>query len=178
MQSRFDDERDTMYARIKSAYHTGFAAVQNISFLIHFGDARACIAAETNQHTAHAVFQDPYSPSKNPELWSLDYFKMLAPCIYNDAVLTTYSAAPQVRRALLEAGFYLARGPAVGRKKEGTLASKKQFSENGLTQDQIDAVLSDIKSTVYRDEHLDALREVILAQRIEQMRKLRATGCL
>jgi tRNA U34 5-methylaminomethyl-2-thiouridine-forming methyltransferase MnmC len=39
------------------------------------------------------------------------------------AILSTFTSAFRVRRALSEAGLAVGRGPAVGRKRTGTLAS-------------------------------------------------------
>lgn len=73
----------------------------------------------------HAVFHDPNSPAKNPEMWALPVFEALRrrcdlarPC-----ALATYSRSTLVRTALLRAGFFVGAGPAVAGKEETTLAA-------------------------------------------------------
>ncbi|MFN0068412.1 MAG: MnmC family methyltransferase [Limisphaerales bacterium] len=73
----------------------------------------------------HAVFFDPNSPVKNPEMWTLPVFAALRarcdparPC-----ALATYSRSTLVRTALLRAGFFVGAGPAVAGKEETTLAA-------------------------------------------------------
>ncbi len=75
--------------------------------------------------TPQAVAYDPYSPSANPEMWTLPLFKRIVarlnparPC-----VLATYSRATLVRVALLLAGFFVGKGAGIGEKEETTLAS-------------------------------------------------------
>ncbi len=69
-----------------------------------------------------AVFLDPFSPKKNPELWTTEFFKELKKRMKKNAILSTYSCAGIVRRNLREAGFIVEDGPVVGRRAPGTLA--------------------------------------------------------
>ena len=73
----------------------------------------------------HAIFYDPYSPSVNPEMWTLEVFAALygrtredAPCL-----LTTYTRSTAVRVTLLLAGWYVGVGGATGEKDETTVAA-------------------------------------------------------
>ena len=75
--------------------------------------------------TPHAVFYDPYSPTVNPEMWTLDVFTALrertradTPCL-----LTTYTRSTAVRVTLLLAGWYVGIGGATGEKEETTVAA-------------------------------------------------------
>jgi len=68
------------------------------------------------------IFHDPFSPKKNPELWTEDFFKELRKHIKKDGILTTYSCAGIVRRNLKAAGFEVKDGPCVGRRSPSTLA--------------------------------------------------------
>jgi tRNA U34 5-methylaminomethyl-2-thiouridine-forming methyltransferase MnmC len=69
-----------------------------------------------------AVFLDPFSPSKNPELWTADFFKDIKERMKKNARLATYSCAGIVRRNLKEAGFAVKDGPRVGRRSPSTIA--------------------------------------------------------
>ena len=73
----------------------------------------------------HAVFYDPYSPTVNPEMWTLDVFAALrertradTPCL-----LTTYTRSTAVRVTLLLAGWHVGIGGATGEKEETTVAA-------------------------------------------------------
>ncbi len=120
----------------------------------------------------HAVFHDAFSPSKNPELWSADFFSEIYRVGADGCMLTTYSSAPQVRGALLEAGFTIERGPSVGKKREGTLAAKGDISQP-LGDSELEEIRNDVKSTPYRDPGLVSTREEILARRISAMKVAR-----
>ncbi len=69
------------------------------------------------------IFLDPFSPKKNPELWTQEFFKQLRKLIKPDGILTTYSCAGQVRRNLKAAGFTVKDGPCVGRRSPSTIAA-------------------------------------------------------
>jgi chorismate dehydratase len=69
------------------------------------------------------VFLDPFSPDRNPELWTPGFLSAVRRRVDRGAILSTYSAAVRVRVALLRAGWRIGAGPRVGRKSSGTLAS-------------------------------------------------------
>jgi hypothetical protein len=73
----------------------------------------------------HAILFDPFSPAKNPAMWTLSLFTALfrlldpsRPC-----ALATYSRSTMTRAALLLAGFYVGAGHASGDKEETTVAA-------------------------------------------------------
>ena len=70
------------------------------------------------------IFLDPFSPKKNPELWSLDFMRILYKILDKNGLLITYSSAMPVLSALKRAGFFVGQTPAVGRKEGGAVASK------------------------------------------------------
>nr|MCK4929469.1 hypothetical protein [Nanoarchaeota archaeon] len=69
------------------------------------------------------ILHDPFSPKKNPELWTESFFKELRKLIKKDGVLTTYSCARIVRNNLKKAGFKVSDGPRVGRRAPSTIAT-------------------------------------------------------
>jgi tRNA U34 5-methylaminomethyl-2-thiouridine-forming methyltransferase MnmC len=169
----FEGFRGEIYHDILDAYKHGTVQSATYGISLLFGDARKSIRTlEIKEVKFDAVFHDAYSPGKNPELWTCDYFTLVRSLMKNDAILTTYSAAPQVRMALINAGFRIGRVPSTGEKKEGTIAfidaQRIPFSD-----EEIDELRENVKSTVYRDETFDSCREKILMRRIEEMRKIR-----
>ena len=92
----------------------------NISIKIILGDAKETIKKVEGKFDA--VFLDPFSPPKNPELWTLAFFIDLKKRMNKGAILATYSCAGIVRRNLKEAGFTVEDGPCIGRKAPATIA--------------------------------------------------------
>ncbi|MGL4370815.1 MAG: tRNA (5-methylaminomethyl-2-thiouridine)(34)-methyltransferase MnmD [Spirochaetota bacterium] len=169
----FNDERDNHYKIIRDAFVSGFYENDKVSIRILFGDARQSVRKLREEgFLFDAVFQDAYSPGKNPELWTLDYFKIIRCLMKDKAILTTYSAAPQIRRAMLESGLKIVRGASTGIKKESTLASVSadlDYSDKLF----IEELFENVKSTVYRDEKMSASRSEILERRINEMKEIR-----
>ena len=64
---QFNDERDEHYKILKNALKEGQYKSNNLSIKIIYGDARESIRTLKNAKF-NAVFQDPFSPGKNPEL--------------------------------------------------------------------------------------------------------------
>jgi len=90
---------------------------------LRLGDARATLGELTGAGDCDAVFLDPFSPRKEGALWSEDFLRRVAARLAPEGWLATYSASFAVRLALVRAGLRVGRGPRVGAKSEGTLAS-------------------------------------------------------
>ncbi len=163
----FNDRRDEIYADIKECYAKGSAQHGNIYLEILFGDARDSL--NKIPHKFNAVFQDPFSPASNPELWSVDYFKALFNLMYDDCILTTYSSADHIRMAMLEAGLLVGMGPSVGKKREGTLAAKTGIIKL-LEEERLAEIRSNVKSEPYRDPGFCLSREEITGNRLDAIR--------
>jgi chorismate dehydratase len=71
------------------------------------------------------VFFDPFSPGKQPEMWSRKVFQKVYNIMKPGAKLSTYSCAKSVRQNIIAAGFKVTDGPIVGRKSPATIAVKK-----------------------------------------------------
>jgi len=166
-QITFNDRKDALYKKIIKSFETGSCTFGNFSVSVKFGDARNSIK-KLDTGMFDAAFQDPFSPSKNPELWSVDFFKELYRVLNKTAAVTTYSSAPQIRMAFLQAGFHIGKGPSVGKKREGTVAVKGS-SANPLSAENIKELHANKKSTPYRDKNLDCKREDILKDRTNRI---------
>ena len=88
------------------------------------GDARSTLPA-LSEDPFDAVFLDPFSPRVEGDLWEVGFLAEIAGRMRPRAVLSTYSSAFAVRLALARAGLALGRGPRVGKKASGTLASPR-----------------------------------------------------
>jgi len=165
----FNDERDGMYSLIKKAYMHGSVRNDGVYIKIEFGDARDSVKKLTGI-SFDAVFFDPFSPSKNPELWSVEFFQEIYRLISDTGILTTYSSAFQIRMALIEAGFIIGRGPAVGGKREGTLAAKSMIIDP-LGDDEVLEMRRNRRAVPYRDADLSDYPPTIRTRRNEEIKK-------
>ena len=86
------------------------------------GNAEQTIKQVTE--TFDIVFLDPFSPKKNPELWTTDFFKEIFKRMKPGARLATYSCARLVRENLKAVGFEVTDGPTIGRWAPATIAKK------------------------------------------------------
>jgi chorismate dehydratase len=169
----FGDDRDIYYKTVLAAFKTGSFLAKNFQIRLYFGDARHNVQKlYHDQVRFDYIFHDPFSPGKNSELWTLDFFALLSEIIEPHGVLTTYSSARQIRSAMHYAGFRVGKGPAMGRKKEGTIATPAGDIQE-LTKEELHELLHSIKATPYRDEHLDARREDISERRRSEMKRKR-----
>ena len=98
--------------------------------IIKLGDARKLIQAEPL--TYHAIYQDAYSPRRNPYLWSVEWFTDLKKVCEKDVILSTYSASSSIRKSLLAAGFKIYAGEKFGLKRTSTRARLTGTSEPAI----------------------------------------------
>ena len=93
---------------------------------VYIGDAREYIKQFKNKFDI--VYQDAFSPSTNPILWTKEYFADIKNAMKEEGVLTTYSIALKIRLALHENGFnlYLNEGSEY---RVATVASTQKLVE-------------------------------------------------
>ncbi len=76
------------------------------------GDARQTIQTLINKKfQAEAIFFDPFSPRRCPQLWTVEFFTQIARCLTSSGKLATYSRSASVRAALLAAGLQIGTLP-------------------------------------------------------------------
>ena len=71
------------------------------------------------------VFFDPFSPKKQPEMWSAELLQKIYKKMKQGGKLSTYSCARMVRDNLKSAGFEVIDGPIIGRRSPATIAVKR-----------------------------------------------------
>ncbi len=96
-----------------------------VRWSVHLEDFPTLLAGNGELPAPHAVFYDPYSPTVNPEMWTLETFAALHGRLRADVpcLLTTYTRSTAVRVTLLRAGFFVGVGGATGEKDETTVAA-------------------------------------------------------
>jgi tRNA U34 5-methylaminomethyl-2-thiouridine-forming methyltransferase MnmC len=102
------------------------------------GDFPTWLRSPEAQQTVkpHAILFDPFSPARNPGMWTAsvfdDLFAVLDPA--RPCSLATYSRSTMTRAGLLLAGFHAGVGHATGLKEETTVAA----NESGLITRPLD----------------------------------------
>ncbi|MBD2130026.1 MnmC family methyltransferase [Microcoleus sp. ZQ-A2] len=88
------------------------------------GDARVTLPQLQQSHfQADAIFLDPFSSRRCPQLWTVEFFQHLAGCCTPTGRLATYSCAASVRSALITAGFKIGFTLPLKGRQPGTVAS-------------------------------------------------------
>ena len=85
-----------------------------------WGDAAEVLSDLASYHSRwiDVWFLDGFSPARNEAMWDEAVMNQLKPLSNPGAVVTTFTAASQVRRALEEAGFKVSKRAGFGRKRE------------------------------------------------------------
>lgn len=115
---------------ISSLIETGFYDDEFLHIEVFLGDAREYIL-NFKENKFDIVYQDAFSPSTNPILWTKEYFSDIARIIKQDGVLTTYSIALPTRLALYESDFniYINSGKDYRDATVASLDKLKEFKE-------------------------------------------------
>jgi tRNA U34 5-methylaminomethyl-2-thiouridine-forming methyltransferase MnmC len=109
--------------------HTHTCQRKNLSAHLLIGDARQAIQQLFQQgFKADAIFLDPFSPRRCPQLWTVEFLDSVARCLAPEGKLSTYSRSAAVRTALLAAGLCIGtipieNSPASHEWSQGTVAA-------------------------------------------------------
>lgn len=129
------------------------------------GDARQTLQTLVQANwQADAIFLDPFSPPRCPQLWTVDFIRLVAQCLKPEGLLATYSCAAAVRTALQLAGLAIGSTHAAGRRWPGTVAGHTATSLPSLSPQEA-AHLQTRAAVPYRDPSLTATAAEIIAQR-------------
>ncbi len=132
------------------------------------GDARQQIQTlVASGFQADAIFLDPFSPPRCPQLWTVEFLTLVARCLKPDGYLATYSCAAAVRSTLQLAGLQLGATRAVGRRWPGTLASFTAPHLPPLSPQELEH-LETRAAVPYRDPSLQDPAEAIQARRSQE----------
>lgn len=129
-------------------FHRIELASGRIQLTLLFGDSTEQLEElQSNDHplfigvtspTVDAWFLDGFAPAKNPQMWSQDLFSSIAKLSKEGTTLSTFTAAGQVRRDLMAAGFNVEKIAGHGDKRamlrgelSGTAEIAPEPSANG-----------------------------------------------
>ncbi len=91
---------------------------------VFIGDAKE-ILPKLKIGPVDAIFQDPFSPKKNPTLWTLEWFSLLLTLAGPNCTLSTYSSSTIIRKSLFKAGWAVFERKGFGIKRTSTIAKAK-----------------------------------------------------
>ena len=107
---------------LKELADIGQVCTKQLNAQLLIGDARKTIQQVYQWGwQADAIFLDPFSPPKCPQLWTVEFLGLVAQCLAPTGRLATYSCAASVRTALQLAGLNVGPTKVVGR-TPGTVA--------------------------------------------------------
>ena len=115
------------YSLIKKLAKEKVYEDDNYSLQLVLGPAQETI--KTIHQKFDKIFLDPFSPKKNPELWTIDFLQEIFFVLKPEGKLATYSCARVVRDNLKTVGFLVFDGPHVGRRGPSTIAIKPASCE-------------------------------------------------
>lgn len=96
---------------------------KNLTITLYVGDMLNTLPIISDD-VFDVIFFDPFSPQKNPYLWSKEAFENTFRSMKQGSLLTTYSCARMVRDNMRAVGFKVIDGPSVGRRAPSTIAIK------------------------------------------------------
>ncbi|MBQ3312171.1 hypothetical protein IJG72_08850, partial [bacterium] len=154
------------YRYISRSYKNALQALSymDFDFNCNFGDARDILKFDSN--TYDFIFLDAFTPTKTPNLWTYDFFKLLYNKLNPDGILLTYSNSAAIRNALLKNGFHVGK---IFNKSEnkftGTIASKNIDNIEYPLNDFDIGLITSKAGIVFRDENLNLPNEIIMKNR-------------
>ncbi len=130
-----------------------------------FGDARQTLKTlATECLIAEAIFLDPFSPPRCPQLWTVEFLNLVATCLAPSGIIATYSCAAAVRSALLAIGLDIGSTAPIGRQAPGTVAARQPDHLPPLAPHEQEH-LATRAAVPYRDPTLQDSPATIVARR-------------
>jgi tRNA U34 5-methylaminomethyl-2-thiouridine-forming methyltransferase MnmC len=117
---RYPDEFEVLRDIIVALSRDGVYRDEQFYIEVFIGDAREYVKGFKEYFDI--VYQDAFSPSVNPALWTQEYFADIARAMKNDGVLSSYSTALKTRLALYRNGFFIYLNEGEGH-RNATIAS-------------------------------------------------------
>jgi tRNA U34 5-methylaminomethyl-2-thiouridine-forming methyltransferase MnmC len=153
-------------------YQTQPPLPPEVEIRVHTGDARLVIRKLKPPY--QAVFLDPFSPSKSPELYSAQFLKEISQLLSPTGRILTYTSAAPVRMALVEAGLEVGEGPRVSR-RGGTIASPSPEDLSPLNADDERMIALSDAGLPYQDPGLKDHPPDLLERRSNERKEARNT---
>lgn len=121
------------------------------------GDARTTLLQAYQQDLfakVDVIYQDAFSPKKNTELWTQEWFETLFKVSHEKTVMSTYCSSLSPRKAMHAAGWALDSFKGLGKKRECTIAYRSGESAQALKTQ-----LEKSQAIILTDEKIDQYRQ-------------------
>ncbi len=153
------DEKLVLWAQEKNKIFDTFEKVGNAyvgtkgsaKAVILIGDARETIKEHSFKLPFDAIYQDAFSPKRNPTLWTKEWFEDLKELSSDEVILSTYSASSRVKKALFAAGWIVEEREGFAFKRSATRGFLK-----GEHSDQLLKKLENPKILPYTDSEINS----------------------
>ncbi len=159
-----NDYFPTVHTLLADLAATRAAETPQLTARLLLGDARQTLQTLVSEKfQADAIFLDPFSPPRCPQLWTVEFLQQVAHCLHPTGELATYSCAASVRSALLSVGLHIGSTTPVGRRAPGTVAAWTDSLHPLSPQEQ--EHLHTRAAIPYRDPDLGDMADAIVARR-------------
>lgn len=151
------------------------ATTPQLSATLLIGDARQTIQTlNQSGFQAEAIFFDPFSPRRCPQLWTVDFLTQVAGCLSPTGKLATYSRSASVRAAMQAAGLYIGTIPLTSSVShewaQGTVGSFNPETLHPLSPMEQEH-LQTRAAIPYRDPALSDTAEAILERHHQEQQR-------
>ncbi|BAQ62487.1 SAM-dependent methyltransferase [Geminocystis sp. NIES-3708] len=131
-------------------------------------DARQSMIKLVQQNLqVDAIFLDPFSPPKCPQLWTVEFLSLLSQCLNTDGIIATYSCSAAIRAAFQLVGLKIGSNVGIGWRSPGTLAAFTDTYLSPLSEKELEH-LKTRGAIPFRDPNLDNTAEMIKKRREEE----------
>lgn len=116
---RITDSNDIVYYRLSDGSN-------KITASIFIGDGRKTLPVAYKGGLLprlDAIFQDPFSPKKNPDLWTVEWFEFLKNISNPNVRMSTYSSSISIRKSMIAAGWIIENSLGFAQKRTMTKAA-------------------------------------------------------
>jgi tRNA U34 5-methylaminomethyl-2-thiouridine-forming methyltransferase MnmC len=124
--SELNPHEKTNYPELRDLEKANYKSTINGHILhILIGDACEKLRSwrDKNPHfKVDAIYQDAFSPKRNPDLWTVEWFELLYSLTHQGTIMSTYSASQCARISMMKAGFKIHPLKGFSNKRQATLA--------------------------------------------------------
>lgn len=135
-------------------------SVEKLRLIILLGNARSTLV-QLKSETFDAIFQDAFSLQKNPELWTIEWFKLLKTFAHDETILSTYSASSRVRKAMIEANWTVKKGLKFGNKRMSTRAQVTGETDLEILEKLVRSPVTPLKDSELLTTSLKSINSII-----------------
>lgn len=138
---------------------------ERIHINLHLDDARSVVKNLEGYKKFDAIFLDPFSPLKSPELYTEEFLRILKNLLKENGIILTYTSAAPVRAGLVNCGLQVGEGPSFERSGGTVAALNPEVIDIPLSRDDERMIALSDAGTTFRDPELNGSSQSILKNR-------------